>query len=93
METTVYCRFQCELIQGNSMHGYNTRVRNDFRVSQHRTTAFERLPSQIGIKLLNILPESLKNLENPILFKRELKRDLVRFAFYTEEEFTSHHWG
>jgi hypothetical protein len=58
LETTLYCR-ENVLTQGSDIHQYETRARHAYRVAQHRTTAFEHLPSQVGVKFLNALAENL----------------------------------
>uniref|UniRef100_A0A1B6LVS9 Reverse transcriptase domain-containing protein n=1 Tax=Graphocephala atropunctata TaxID=36148 RepID=A0A1B6LVS9_9HEMI len=65
LEVTLYCRFKCELLQGRDVHQYGTRGRDSFRIEQHRTTAFEHLPSQVGVRLINRLPEGIKQLNDP----------------------------
>jgi len=46
LDVTLYCRFRCELVQGTDIHHYNTRGRDSYRTQQHRTTAFQNIPSQ-----------------------------------------------
>ncbi|KAG8271581.1 hypothetical protein J6590_059056 [Homalodisca vitripennis] len=45
LEVALYCRLKCELVRGMDVHQYGTRGRDNFRVQQHRTAAFEHLPS------------------------------------------------
>ncbi|KAG8262471.1 hypothetical protein J6590_052116 [Homalodisca vitripennis] len=47
----LYCRFKCELVQGRDVHKYGTRGRDNFRIQQHRTATFERLPSEVGLAI------------------------------------------
>ncbi|KAG8284398.1 hypothetical protein J6590_103814 [Homalodisca vitripennis] len=56
-EVILYCRLKCELERGRDIHQYGTRGRDNFRLDQHRTTAYGRLPSQVGVRLINRLPE------------------------------------
>ncbi|KAG8303007.1 hypothetical protein J6590_018473 [Homalodisca vitripennis] len=57
LDVVLYCRLKYELVQGSDVHQYETRGRDNFRIVQLRTTAFEHLPSQVGVKLINKLPE------------------------------------
>ncbi|KAG8308348.1 hypothetical protein J6590_002436 [Homalodisca vitripennis] len=52
----------CATKTHRDVHQYGTRGRNNFRVEQHRTAAFEHLPSQVGVGLINRLPEGIKQL-------------------------------
>ena len=87
LEVALYCRFHCKLVQGRDIHQYGTRGGDIFRVQQHRTVAFERLPSQIGIKLINKLPHEIKQINNHKVFKDRLKQYLVLQVFYSVDEF------
>ncbi|KAG8307979.1 hypothetical protein J6590_006958 [Homalodisca vitripennis] len=60
---------------------YETRGRDNFRIVQHRMSAFEHLPSQVGVKLINKLPEGIKHLRDSERFKSRLKHLLVSKAF------------
>ncbi|KAG8306728.1 hypothetical protein J6590_041338 [Homalodisca vitripennis] len=53
LEVALYCRFKCELVQGRDVHQYGTRGQDNFRIQQHRTATFERLPSEVGVSALN----------------------------------------
>ncbi|KAG8300843.1 hypothetical protein J6590_067114 [Homalodisca vitripennis] len=68
LEVILYCRIKCELQRGRDVHQYGTRGRDNFRLDQHRTTAYGRLPSQVGVRLINRLPEGIKNLNDPNQF-------------------------
>ncbi|KAG8336201.1 hypothetical protein J6590_049439 [Homalodisca vitripennis] len=65
----------------------------NFALSQYSRVRFV-LPfwSQIGVKLINKLPESNKHLNNPKLFKSRLKHQLVSNAFSSVEEFMMARW-
>ncbi|KAG8319615.1 hypothetical protein J6590_088187 [Homalodisca vitripennis] len=71
----------------SDVHQYETRGRDNFRIVQHRTSGFEHLPSQVGVKLINKLPEGIKHLIDSKLFKSRLKHLLASKAFYSVEEF------
>ncbi|KAG8242937.1 hypothetical protein J6590_055659 [Homalodisca vitripennis] len=59
LEVILYCRLKCELEPSRDVHQYGTRGRDNFRLDQHRTTAYGRLPSQVGVRLINRLPDGI----------------------------------
>ncbi|KAG8320978.1 hypothetical protein J6590_055810 [Homalodisca vitripennis] len=59
----------------------------DFRIVHHRTTAFEHLPSQVGVKLINKLLEGIKHFSDSKQVKSRLEHLLVSTAFYSVERF------
>ncbi|KAG8252510.1 hypothetical protein J6590_055575 [Homalodisca vitripennis] len=63
LEVILYCRLKCELERGRDVHQYGTRGRDNFRLDQHRMTAYGRLPSQVGVRLINRLPEGIKKIK------------------------------
>ncbi|KAG8258048.1 hypothetical protein J6590_036787 [Homalodisca vitripennis] len=83
LDVTMYCRFKCELVQGRDVHQFETRGRNNFRTKQHRTSMFEHLPSQMGVKLINTLPGDLKRINELQQFKSRLRHFLLSKAFYS----------
>ncbi len=86
-ETVLHCRFKSIPLQGSSEHEHNTRISNDLRVQQHRTTLFNKLLSQAGIKFFNLLPAEIKTETSQRVFKARLKRHLVSHAFYEVDEY------
>ncbi|KAG8244069.1 hypothetical protein J6590_029426 [Homalodisca vitripennis] len=60
---------------------YETRGRNNFRTEQHRTTMFEHLPSEVGVKVFNKLPGDLKRINELKQFKSRLRHFLLSQAF------------
>lgn len=90
LETVLFCKFKCDLVQGSDVHEYNTRGRELYRTAQNRLQLADRLPSQVGVKLINGLPESIRNEPSPAVFKGRLKRFLTHHAFYTVGEFFDH---
>ncbi|KAG8317313.1 hypothetical protein J6590_029884 [Homalodisca vitripennis] len=92
LEVALYCRFKCELVQGRDVHQYGTRGRDNFRIQQHRTATFERLPSEVGVRFINKLPDEIKNLNDPKKFKARLRNLLVSRVFYSVEEFMMSRW-
>lgn len=93
LDVVMYCRFKCPLVQGRGIHRYETRGRDNLRTLQHRTSAFELLPSQVGVGLINGLPEGVKRIENQNQFKNRLKNFLVANVFYSVDEFKLSHWS
>ena len=57
------------------------------RTAQYKLQVAERLPSNVGVKLLNKLPERIRNEASKTLFKVKLKHYLLQHAFYTVGEF------
>ncbi|KAG8294959.1 hypothetical protein J6590_091163, partial [Homalodisca vitripennis] len=60
LDIVLYCRSKGKLAQGKDVHQHGTRGRENFRVQQHRTAAYERLPSEVGVKLIKKIPEEIK---------------------------------
>ncbi|KAG8321496.1 hypothetical protein J6590_045562 [Homalodisca vitripennis] len=63
------------------IHQYRTRGRGNFRIAQHRTAAFERLPSQVGVRVINRLPDNIS------MIQCSSERSLALKAFYSVDEF------
>ena len=92
LEVVLFCKSKCTLVQGVDIHNYETRGRNNYRLQQHRTRAFANLPKQVGVRLINQLPEVLKNMQNFNQFKSRLKHLLVSEVFYSVDEFLTCRW-
>src|SRR5436190_6292053 len=92
LEVILYCKSRCTLEQGSQIHNYETRGRCNYRLQKHRTTAFAKLPKQVGVRLINGLPEVLKNVPNLNQFKARIKHQLVSHAFYSVDEFLTNSW-
>jgi len=75
------------MLQGCDFHNYNTRQRSLFRTENHRLKLHETLPFQAGVKLINRLPDNIKNVHNLRLFKIKLKQYLLNKSYYSVEEF------
>ncbi|KAG8294494.1 hypothetical protein J6590_101797, partial [Homalodisca vitripennis] len=85
-EVIVYCRLRCALISGRDVHQYETRGRDNLRTHQRRLTLSQHLPQQVGVGLINKLPEDIKNSNNLNQFKTRLRSLLVSKAFYSVDE-------
>ncbi|KAG8262511.1 hypothetical protein J6590_052155 [Homalodisca vitripennis] len=92
VEVALYCRLKCELVRGRDVHQYDTRGRDNFGVEQHRTAAFEHLPSQVGVGLINRLPEDIKQLNETKKFETRLKHFLMSKVFYSIDELMMGRW-
>ncbi|KAG8298113.1 hypothetical protein J6590_020780 [Homalodisca vitripennis] len=92
LEVIMYCKSKCDLVRGGSVHHYETRGRDNFRTRQYRLTLSQHLPQQVGVRLINKLPESVKLSANQHQFKTRLKRLLVSKAFYSVDEFMVSRW-
>ncbi|KAG8280379.1 hypothetical protein J6590_083406 [Homalodisca vitripennis] len=91
-EVIVYCRSRCALISGRDVHQYETRGRDNLRTHQRRLALSQHLPQQVGVRLINKLPEDIKNSNNLNQFKTRLRRLLVSKAFYSIDEFMTSRW-
>jgi hypothetical protein len=69
------------------LHTYNTRGRDVLSYPLHRTTAFERTPDYMGIRLYNKLHPDIKSSSTLTQFKKSLFDFLVEKSFYSVEEF------
>ncbi|KAG8295100.1 hypothetical protein J6590_088030 [Homalodisca vitripennis] len=91
LEVILYSVSRCALVRGRDVHQHGTRGRDNLRVQQHRTNAFRNLPSQVGVRLINSLPEHIKQ-QNGKRFKTQLKTLLISRAFYSVCEFMMGRW-
>lgn len=69
--------------------GMQTRHQNDFSIPSHKTSHFESSPLYRGIKAYNKLPLYLKNMNNFVKFKTELKRTLTHNVLYNHNDYFS----
>lgn len=67
---------------------YNTTDENDtrgktvLRLKKHRTILYEQLPSQDGVKLMNHLPQRMKELVNSKHFKYQSRQHYLLTLVY-----------
>jgi hypothetical protein len=73
--------------QNLEVHDHNTRKKLDLHTRHCYTVLYQKSVVNMGIKLFNRLPITIKQLDNYKNFKREVKTFLVHNAFYTIEEF------
>jgi hypothetical protein len=92
LEVVMHCQSNHNLVQGRDLYHYRTRGRDNFRVQYHRTEISKKLPTQIGVKLMNKLPDSVKQSNSLKQFKIRLKNLLISKTFYTVGEFMECDW-
>lgn len=73
--------------QNFMIHHFNTRQRSDFHIPTYNLSITKNAPNILGIKLFNSLPADLKNINNLLRFKKELKKFLVNKSIYSLNEF------
>jgi hypothetical protein len=64
-----------------------TRRKFDLHTYFCNTVLFQKSVVNMGIKLLTLLPERIKKMDDFKLFKKELKSLLFSNSFYTIDEF------
>jgi hypothetical protein len=62
--------------------------KSDLHIQFCRTTLFKNSSANVGIKLYNKLPNTIKRLEKIQEFKRKLKYFLLQHTFYSVNEYT-----
>ncbi|KAG8269231.1 hypothetical protein J6590_004530 [Homalodisca vitripennis] len=81
---TYACRLQLE--RGIERHNRNTRKAMNFTLPVHHLSLFEEKPSYMGVKFLNLLPETIKG-PNVSSARERLSAWLAERLFYSVEEF------
>ncbi|KAG8272640.1 hypothetical protein J6590_037935 [Homalodisca vitripennis] len=76
-EVILYCLSKRVKVRGGEVHQYETRGRDNLRTQQHRLTLSQHLPRQVGVRLINRVPEGVNNSNNTNQFKARLKRLLA----------------
>ena len=61
----------------------------DIHVKLHNTEVYKKSVINMGTKVHNDLPGSIKEIDDYKAFKKELKLSLFRHSFYSAEEFVS----
>ena len=88
MEMIIYIKMNNGGLKQNlSIHQHETRQRFDFQTRFCRTNVYKKSVINLGTKLYNKLPNRIKNLENPKLFKNQLKVFLLQQTFYSVDEY------
>jgi len=68
------------------VHDHCTRQTSDLHTQYCRTTLFKNSSANVGIKLYNKLPNTIKRLDKIQEFKRRLKYFLLQHIFYSVDE-------
>jgi len=84
--TTYACRLQLQ--RGIDRHNHNTRQAMNFTLPAHHLSLSEEKPSYMGVKFLNLLPETIKG-PNVSSTRQRLSTWLAERPFYSVEEFTN----
>jgi len=71
------------------IHDHCTHQKSDLHTQFCRTTLFKNNSANVGIKLYNKLPYTIKKLDKMQEFKRRLKYFLVQRTFYSVKEYIS----
>lgn len=86
LETALHAKRQ-NLQRGTDVHNYNTRRANNIVLPIHHLTLYEKQPTYLGAKFLNILPEEVKNVHCEKKLRRNIIGWLHQRPFYTVDEF------
>ena len=81
-------RVQNSLIQSNfDIHCRNLRSANDVHLNHCKTKTAQNFITTAGKTFFNKLPEEMKSIACPKVFKRKIKDHFIRFPCYTFDEF------
>lgn len=78
---------QQKWLLNSDVHHYDTRHKQDLRPDSCRLEIKKRSQDVFGIKIFNRLPMDIKKSETLPLFRKRLKSFLVKYSFYTLQEF------
>jgi len=71
------------------IHDHCTRQKSDLHIQFCRTTLLKNSSTNVGTKLYNKLPNTIKTLEKLQEFKRRLKYFLLQYISYSVDEYMS----
>ena len=71
------------------VHQHNTRRKLDIHVKTQKTDLYKKSVINMGTRVYNNLPKSLREINDYKVFKKELKIFLLFQSFYSVEEFIS----
>jgi hypothetical protein len=77
-------------LQNDGFHSYNTKHKNKIAVVAHKSSFMEKSPHFQTAKIYGLLPNRLRNIENHIIFKNQLKTILLSKKYYSVKHFFSH---
>jgi hypothetical protein len=90
LNTIFYLLDNCNHIQKiDGAQDHDLRNKKDIRLNTHKIIKWSRGPTEMGAKLYNSLPESIKSKEG-VPFKNALKGYLLRNCFYSVDSFLKH---
>ncbi len=70
-------------------HSYNTRHgKSLIELQIHKTSSYESSPYYKCSKIFNAIPKEIRDVDNPVQFKRLLKNFLIDKAYYDIASFT-----
>ena len=69
------------------VHNFNTRQKLDFRPPKYNLNLTKMSPNVLGVRLFNALPMNIKDSNNLLSFKKELKQLLIDKCVYSLVEF------
>lgn len=90
LETTTLAKKANPSLRCNK-HAYNTRNNKDIDLPMHRLKKIADSPAYAGAYLFNLLPSTLKVLEDNKLFATALRQYLTVRPYYTMTEFVQEH--
>jgi hypothetical protein len=71
-----------------TVHGRNTRNRNQFHLPSSSTSCFKKGVFYSGIRIFNSLPDNIRSLRyDRVQFRKELRKYLMTHSFYSLTEF------
>jgi len=72
----------------SKIHDINTRHNNNLHLTSTGLTLVQKVVAYSGYKIYNHLPPQIKNIsKNVALFKSKLKKFLLRYVFYSVDEY------
>jgi hypothetical protein len=87
-EVLVYMKSNLNIFVTNSgVHSHNTRKKDDLFIVPCNTSLRKNNFNNIGLRLLNHLPQYMKKIPALYKFKNTLKRFLLEHCFYNIDEF------
>ena len=90
-ETLVYMKSNSNtFITNANVHSYNTRRKEDLYIVPCNTSLCKNNFNNLGLRLLNHLPQYIKEIPALCKFKITLKTFLLKHCFYSIDEFLSY---
>lgn len=87
-EASLFVKNNLELFhRHNSIHNYDTRSADNIYINNFRLSLYKKSALYTCSTIYNMLPKSIKDVNNHTKFKRELRSFLCSNCFYTLKEF------